>query len=272
MTHLVIENGSEVVFNVLPMVCGEQLLNYVVKGMARTGPKVAIVVHKTHECQSHSLRCRSLTSPDLSLPKTKDETLSNPPFFPVPTRITIMDPFSIVISLAICIKSRLDNIKEKNSTIVALSANVNRICATLEPFKDVAERESTIKDSLLGLGDALARTKEHLLVWGSKKRSNTLNSFTEFFNSSDIIKMLKDDERQLSLQIMLLSLSFTASSYVRDGLPVISQSEKDTFISVSIRNQDLLEFWREYVDSKVRSFRITCFILFTFVFQGILNS
>ena len=168
-----------------------------------------------------------------------------------------MDPVSTVITLitlAISIRTWLDDVKEKDSTITAISAHIDRVPVILEPFKVATGLEPAIQSSLLAVGDALARTKEHLSVWGSKRskrRSSSFTSLTEFLDPSGVTKQLKEDERHLSQQIMLLSLSLTASSYFRDRSPVTSEDDMRNFISSSIRNQELLEFWRQYIGPNV---------------------
>jgi hypothetical protein len=170
-----------------------------------------------------------------------------------------MDPFSTVLALctlAISLKKWLDDIKDKDSTIAAISANVDRICVLLEPFKDATGLDPAVQKSLLAVGEALARTKEHLSVWEkkhTKKRTNSLKfgSLTELLDPSRTTRKLQEDERQLSQQIMLMSFSMTASSYLRDRSAVISEDAEDDFISSSIRNQEVLKFWRGYIDAKV---------------------
>jgi hypothetical protein len=171
-----------------------------------------------------------------------------------------MDPVSAVITLltfAISVRTWLDDIEEKDSTIVAVSANVNRICTILELFKDVKDLEPTIKSSLLGVGDALARTKEHLSVWKikgpRKRRINSLNSLMDFLEPSAATKLLKEDERQLSLQITLMMLSFTADNYFRSRLPTISEPQ-DTSDARPICNEELQKFWQEHIGAEVNSF------------------
>ena len=171
-----------------------------------------------------------------------------------------MDPVSAVttlLTIAITVQRWLDDIEEKDITIMAVAANVNRICTILEPLKDAKYLEPMIKTSLLGLGDALARTKEHLSVWKNtrprKRRINSLNSLKDFLEPSAATKLLKEDERQLSLQITLMLLSFTADNYLRGRLPTIPEPQ-DTSDARPIYNEELQKFWQEYVGAEVNSF------------------
>jgi hypothetical protein len=166
-----------------------------------------------------------------------------------------MDPLTGIKSLfglAILLRTWLEERKEKDSTVKAISSHISRICTLMEPFQGANNLDPSIQHGFLAIGDVLARTKEHLLVWGNK-RSYSLGSVLDFLDPASVTKKLKEDEQQLSQQLVVMLFSIAVIGYFRDRSPM-SEKDKNTFVFGSVRNKEVMEFWQRYIGARVNVF------------------
>lgn len=164
----------------------------------------------------------------------------------------------ISVALTVCtlckaIESWVDQHAKTEATITQISATVIQIRHILSPFASADFKgtgEAQLCDCIRSVGDVLQRTKEHLLAW-SYKRSQKI---VAFLNPAALIKQLRDDERQLSNQLILLLTSVAVVGYFRDhakdapriGLP------DDVGPLADLKDPQAAEFWRDYLGVKVR--------------------
>jgi hypothetical protein len=120
-----------------------------------------------------------------------------------------------VCALCKAIHLWIDEQEQKESLLSQISSSVQQIRNILQPFASVefkGKGEEQLSDSIRSIGDALQRTKEHLVVWKSK-RSNKL---VAFLNPTVLIAQLRDDEMQLNRQLIILLTSIAVVGYFRD--------------------------------------------------------
>ncbi|RDB15435.1 hypothetical protein Hypma_004178 [Hypsizygus marmoreus] len=167
------------------------------------------------------------------------------------------DPISTVRSLctlAISLLTWLEETQEKEDTLSSISSTLSRICSILVPFQNATRLEPALVDALLGLGDILHRTREHLVLWGSNRgkngRRNSLRGAVGFFVPAQVTKVLNQDEQQLSQQLIIILFSMATISFFRDRYPIPAQNA-DRFALRSAKNQEIFNFWRDYVGAKV---------------------
>ncbi|GLB33331.1 hypothetical protein LshimejAT787_0102150 [Lyophyllum shimeji] len=140
--------------------------------------------------------------------------------------------------------------REKEETLLAISGTVARVCAILSPFKNATNLEPALVDAFMGLGDILSRTKEHLIAYGKPRRRHTINGVISFLVPAQITKLLNQDEQQLAHQLTIILFSLATISFFRDRYPIPSENA-DRFVIRSTTNEDVFEFWRDYLGAKV---------------------
>jgi hypothetical protein len=169
-----------------------------------------------------------------------------------------------VYTLATGLRSWLDQRAEKERIVEEISAIISRIHNILLLLKAIQTIDVLVLDSVRGIGDALKRTKEHLLVW-EYKRTHRLSSL---FVRSTTLGQLKGDARQLDQQLILLltSLAVVQYSHSQSGN---SSSSANSELGLSalrvagatrspataldwVENKDVKAFWCHYVGEKVR--------------------
>jgi hypothetical protein len=165
-----------------------------------------------------------------------------------------MDPISAIhslISLASAVKAWLDARQEKEAVIVSISTAVTRIYDVIAPLEGPAAKslDLNVVSAFLGIGDVLHRTKEHLIAWGVK-RPNSLSGITIFFAPGQINKALKEDERDLNNQLIMMLFTLAMKEFFHDTASPESQ-RADHFYLGSVVNEKILGFWRDYIGAKV---------------------
>lgn len=164
-----------------------------------------------------------------------------------------MDVVSTVRSLctlAATILTWIEQTREKEEALFAISSTVARIHSILVPYQNDENLEPALVNAFRGLGDMLKRTQEHLIAYGKRRRRNTINGAIAFFIPAQITKLLLQDEQQLTHQLVVILFSLASISFFRDRHPIPSR-DADLFAVRSIIHQDVLEFWRDYVGAKV---------------------
>ena len=159
----------------------------------------------------------------------------------------------------------IDEQAQKETLLSQIASSVLQIHNILLPFASAEFKgtgEAQLSDSIRSIGDVLQRTKEHLVVWKSK-RSQIL---VAFLNPTALISQLRDDEIQLNRQLIILLTSMAVVGYFRDHAtnaivdrlllkrPPISQdgSGKDPFGPLEqFADVGAREFWKDYIGAKV---------------------
>ncbi|KAG6890770.1 hypothetical protein C0992_012743 [Termitomyces sp. T32_za158] len=110
--------------------------------------------------------------------------------------------------------------------------------------------EPSLLNAFVGLGDILMRTKEHLAACSKNRRSHSVDSFLGFLIPSRVIQQLVRDEEQLSHQLTIILFSFSSSSFIREHLSAHVKIP-DPLHFRTIRNEEVFDFWRDYLGVKV---------------------
>ncbi|KAJ3505451.1 hypothetical protein NLJ89_g7408 [Agrocybe chaxingu] len=166
----------------------------------------------------------------------------------------------ISVALTVCtlckvIESWIEQRAEKEATITQISATVVQIRNILSPFASAEFKgtgEAQLCDCIRSIGDVLQRTKEHLLVWGYKRS----RKIVAFLNPAVLVKQLRDDERQLNNQLIILLTSVAVVGYFRDHAkdavqPQINPPPYEVGPLDELKDQQALEFWRDYIGAKI---------------------
>ena len=174
-----------------------------------------------------------------------------------------------VYTLATGIGSWLQECADHERTVKEISETISQIQNILLPLKTI-RIDKPVLDSIRSIGDALKRTKEHLLVW-HYKRTQRISSLLV---PSTALGQLKRDAQQLNQQMVLLltSLAIIQYSHSQSSSSAGSESESEsTAVAGAIRssatvldlveNKDVIEFWRGYVGEKVCRIDNSLFIL-----------
>ncbi|KAG5650689.1 hypothetical protein H0H81_011363 [Sphagnurus paluster] len=160
-----------------------------------------------------------------------------------------MDPVSTVKSLctlAASIYVWIDQSRQKEATLVAIAGTVSRISCILAPFEKAEKLEPLLTDAFLGLGDALSRTKEHLVAYGKQRRRNSLNGAIGFFAPSQVTALLNQDEQDLTHQLTVILFALATVTFFRDR----SLKSPECFAPRPGKSNDTLEFWKDYIGAK----------------------
>jgi hypothetical protein len=168
-----------------------------------------------------------------------------------------------VYTLATGIGAWLQECAEHERTVNEISETISQIQNVLLPLKTICV-DKPVLDSVRSMGDALKRTKEHLLVW-QYKRTHQISS--RLFPSSALSK-LRGDAQRLNQQLVLLLTSLAIVHYSRSSSAGSeSESESSAASEVAlvtaldwVENRDVREFWRGYVGEKVCHTTLCLFI------------
>ncbi|KAF8075936.1 hypothetical protein FPV67DRAFT_1444732 [Lyophyllum atratum] len=164
-----------------------------------------------------------------------------------------MDAISTIrslCSLATLILTWLEQTREKEEALVAVSGTVARISSILAPFQGATNLEPTLMDAFMGLGDILSRTREHVEAYRKKRRRTSVNGVISFLIPAQITKLINQDEQQLNHHLTVILFSLATISFFRDRYPMPSKNA-DWFTIRSVKNEDVFEFWRDYLGAKV---------------------
>ncbi|KAG6853711.1 hypothetical protein C0991_002127 [Blastosporella zonata] len=166
-----------------------------------------------------------------------------------------MDAISTVqslCSLAITIITWIDQIRDKKETLSQISKSVTTIHSILASFQENSEKiklEPSLFNALIGLGDVLSRTREHISVLRKNRRAS-VDSILDFIIPARVSQQLIRDEQQLSHQLTIILFSFSSSSFIRERF-LLADKKTDPLSFRAIRNQDVFEFWRDYLGEKI---------------------
>jgi len=166
----------------------------------------------------------------------------------------------------------IDEQAQKEALLSQIASSVLQIHNILQPFASAEFKgngEAQLSDSIRSIGDVLQRTKEHLVVWKSKRSQKLV----AFLNPTALIAQLRDDEMQLNRQLIILLTSIAVVGYFRDHAtkaiadrPLLEEqpppysTDKDGFGPLEqLDDVDAREFWRDYVGAKV-GYATTLFI------------
>ncbi|KAF8875454.1 hypothetical protein BD779DRAFT_1678254 [Infundibulicybe gibba] len=166
-----------------------------------------------------------------------------------------MDPISTVRSLCTLATSLLvwiGQLGEKEEALTSLSTTVSRVCTVLVRFQEITQPtlDPTLVDALYCLGDALHRTEEHLQAWRRRHgRRASLSRVVSFLVPAEVTRMIRQDEQQLSQQLIIILFAMATISYFEKNAPG-QVPENNQFEFCPVQNQDVFKFWRDYVGAK----------------------
>jgi hypothetical protein len=147
-------------------------------------------------------------------------------------------------SLAWSVRKLLESLngrsKTKEPTLITLSDAVSRICAVVVQIQGLPNL----------LGELLCRVHEHLVVWDDKNQK-ALGRAVTFLVPFRVTNLLKEDERDLMLHLLLLLFMLKVGGY-RGHAPLSAKDNRD-FLFGSMQNKEIATLWREYVSDKVRA-------------------
>jgi len=167
-------------------------------------------------------------------------------------------------SLCKQIMTWIDQLAEKETLLIQISSTVSQICNILDPFTSATFEgtgEQQLSASIRSVGDVLQRINEDLLVYQSKRIKKVLT----FLNPQALVQKLKEDQRQLNHQMVILIASITTVGYFRDHAPSRDDASKlvrevqksgDTHtynLLDELHADDAREFWRDYIGAKASS-------------------
>ncbi|KDR81171.1 hypothetical protein GALMADRAFT_222682 [Galerina marginata CBS 339.88] len=168
-----------------------------------------------------------------------------------------------VCALCKAIETWIDQIAQKELLLRQISSNVAQIRNILSPFASAqynGKGEIQLSEAIRSVGDVLQRTREHLVAWNYKRAQKIVS----FLNPSALVQQLKDDQRQISHQLIILLTSIAVVGYFRDhrsddttltlvepdlgddGSTIRDFEAKDELV-----HQDAKEFWQDYIGAKV---------------------
>ena len=159
----------------------------------------------------------------------------------------------------------IDEQAEKESLLSQISSSVMQIHNILQPFTSAefkGKGEEQLSDSIRSIGDVLQRTKEHLIVWKSKRSQKLV----AFLKPTALIAQLRDDELQLNRQLIILLTSIAVVGYFRDHAtqeiadrPLLDSENPSAYSKGNDHSGPLeqlddvgaRDFWRDYIGAKV---------------------
>ncbi|EJU03293.1 hypothetical protein DACRYDRAFT_99588 [Dacryopinax primogenitus] len=198
-----------------------------------------------------------------------------------------MDPISILgslYSISTIILNFIASHAELSESVTTLRPTIQRISTIVLQLQNQGVHhkwEGSVVEAFRGLAEALAKTREHLvqleggLEAGKRKGAAALGQgggkvmikkVVNFLRPADVVKTLQKDERQLTNQLVLVLFAITAQSFFdkKDtsgrGEAGVRAMEEDVVLS-GVGNQEIREFWRNYVGAKVVCVPASAFIV-----------
>jgi hypothetical protein len=166
-----------------------------------------------------------------------------------------MDPLTTInslYSLAMGVKQWLDDTKEKESSLTALSNTVSQVCHILKPFQAATDLEPTVVAGCMSIRVVLTRIQQRLVAL-KEKRKGTSARVVDFLLPGDVVKSLRDEEHNLSQELIMFLLALSVLGYFRDRESG-GVAERLAALALSISNRELLDFWRKYIGDEVSNF------------------
>ena len=183
-----------------------------------------------------------------------------------PHSMEVLAIATTVCTLCKAIHLWIDEHAQKEALLSQIASSVLQIHNILMPFASAEFKgngEAQLSDSIRSIGDVLQRTKEHLVVWKSKR----WQKLVAVLNPTVLIAQLRDDEMQLNRQLIILLTSMAVVGYFRDHPvdPVVDKqllekpppfrngTDKDGFGPLEqFSDVGAREFWGDYIGAKVR--------------------
>jgi len=188
-----------------------------------------------------------------------------------------MDVLSVVktvYSLCRSIEKWIEELVEKELLIQEIFSIVTQIRNILEPFSQSTKPydgkgELQLSEAIRCVGDVLERTKEHLIVYKYKKSRKI--QIASFLRPGVVIQRLKEDQKQLNNQLLILLTSFAVVGYFRsreeegsDTSTLVvansltsAETSKSTIMSSpsdELIDEEARQFWKDYIGGKVLRF------------------
>ncbi|KDR84483.1 hypothetical protein GALMADRAFT_237358 [Galerina marginata CBS 339.88] len=165
-----------------------------------------------------------------------------------------------VCSLCNLIVAWIDKLAEKETLLVQISSTVLQIRNILHPFASSTfsgTGEQQLSASIRSVGDLLQRINEDLLVYQIKRTKKVL----AFLNPAALVQKLKEDQRQLNHQMVVLIASITTVGYFRDHARdaermLVDKTQKygipQTYnLLDELHAKDARGFWQDYIGAKM---------------------
>jgi hypothetical protein len=162
-----------------------------------------------------------------------------------------MDPvtaITTVANIALAIKKWLDDTAEKSEAIVAIGSTINRLSNVLDLLATkarVGEIDSIITPEIDYLGSILTKTLQDVRVW--TPRGLNVKKIVATLTPAKVVEVIREDERKIMEQLIMLMFALSARSYVNDRVHVPEEPNALKWI----RNPEVANFWAVFVGSKV---------------------
>lgn len=171
-----------------------------------------------------------------------------------------------VCALCKSIEQWIDQLVQKAELFSQISSSVVQIYHILKPFSSETfqgKGEIELSQTMRSVGDALQRTKEHLVVWKYKRSKRII----AFINPGAQIQKLQEDQKHINNQLIILLTAIAAVGYFRDHArdsqaeslsvltsesPTTSHGSTNTLVPTNeMGDGDAKEFWRDFIGAKV---------------------
>jgi hypothetical protein len=165
-----------------------------------------------------------------------------------------MDPLTAITTaanIALTIKKWVDDTAEKNEAIIAIGSTINRLSNVLGLLATKAragEIDSIITPEIDYLGSLLTKTLQHVRVW-TPHRLN-VKKIVATLNPATVVEVIREDERKIMEQLIMLMFALSARSYANDGVHAPDDNVQPNALKW-IRNPEVADFWGAFVGSKV---------------------
>ncbi|PPQ80707.1 hypothetical protein CVT25_001827 [Psilocybe cyanescens] len=187
----------------------------------------------------------------------------------------VISAATTVCALCMSIVQWIDQLAQKEELFVQISSSVRQIHQILMPFSSATFKgtgEIELSQAIRSVGDALQRTKEHLVVWKYKRSQRII----AFINPGAQIQKLQDDQKHINNQLIVLLTAIAAVGYIRDHAkdstsnslsdltesPSISDASTNTLVPLEEMGEgDAKTFWKDFIGIKVNFVTVDIFAL-----------
>ena len=176
-----------------------------------------------------------------------------------------MEPASLltsIISTTLVIKTWLRGRQSKNVHIRALLKTIEQAHLIHDELAKGCQSHEISDGRIIAALQAIAETicliKDHLSIW---KEKSYFSALLKFISSGSVLNKLRDDEQLLSLQISVLSLALSVSTFSKGNRITIEEHEQpEALVLKLIKNPDVIQFWEQMIGHNVRPNKVIKFI------------
>jgi hypothetical protein len=172
----------------------------------------------------------------------------------------VLTAITTIYTLARDIITWVENQAEKEVVIHQISGTIAQIQHILLPLQEAGQAigvQPQTVGAIKSIASVLNRTQDHLRVWKYQRSRRIVATLSP----SSVINQLKEDERQLSQQLVLLLTSIAVINFVERErrssfmpAPAVVSSKQaftESMFLNSINNREVKEFWSGYVGAQV---------------------